>query len=161
MNVVVAADISTLMWCSRDSLLASPTVVPASTEPIRWVAPVCAKIASSKVVLLLWNGPTSAIHRGPEFDLGMFASKPAGLLSHEALLWGLCFQSEWPLASGRSRARHRSRIGLPGAASPRCAIGKSVAREGATAKLSSGGRRSAGYDGTLLPTSGSRSHRKS
>src|SRR6476469_10504561 len=66
MNVVVAADISTLMWCSRDSLLASPTVVPASTEPIRWVAPVCAKIASSKVVLPLWNGPTSAIHRGPE-----------------------------------------------------------------------------------------------
>src|SRR5436190_20614877 len=40
-------------------------LVPASTLPWRWMAPVRARIASSKVVLPLWNGPTSAIHRGP------------------------------------------------------------------------------------------------
>src|SRR5438552_14028340 len=53
-----------MRW-SRASLLASPTVVPASTVPWRWIAPVRARIASSNVVLPLWNGPTSAMHRGP------------------------------------------------------------------------------------------------
>src|ERR1700730_2773783 len=80
MNVVVAADISTLMWCSRASLLASPAEVPASPDPMRWTAPVRASSASSSVVLPLWNGPTSAMHRGPELALGMSASTPAGLL---------------------------------------------------------------------------------
>src|SRR5262245_3373858 len=80
MNVVVAVDISTLMRCSRASLPASPTEEPASTDPMRWIAPVCARIASRTVVLPLWKGPTSAIHRGPEFALGMSASTPAGLL---------------------------------------------------------------------------------
>src|SRR5262249_41065907 len=47
------------------SLEASPTVVPASTVPCRWIAPVRAMIASRSVVLPLWNGPTSAMHRGP------------------------------------------------------------------------------------------------
>src|SRR5262245_9954760 len=84
MNVVVAADISTLMRCSRASLLASPIEVPASTVPMRWMAPVCARIASSNVVLPLWNGPTSAMHRGPAFDLGMSASTPGPSL-REAL----------------------------------------------------------------------------
>src|SRR5262249_30252816 len=37
----------------------------ASTVPWRWIAPVRARIASSSVVLPLWNGPTSAMHRGP------------------------------------------------------------------------------------------------
>src|SRR6201996_991445 len=113
MNVVVAADISTLMWCSRDSLLASPTVVPVSTEPIRWVAPVCAKIASSKVVLPLWNGPTSAIHRGPEFDLGMFASTPAGLLSHEAC-GAHAFKANGHWQVGRCRAHASAPAELTG-----------------------------------------------
>src|SRR5256885_4742069 len=49
----------------RDSAPASPTVVPASTAPCRWMAPVRARIASSNVVLPLWNGPASATHRGP------------------------------------------------------------------------------------------------
>src|SRR5581483_2193588 len=65
MKLVVATESSTLMRCWRASLLASPTVVPASTEPCRWIAPVRARIASSSVVLPLWNGPTSAMHRGP------------------------------------------------------------------------------------------------
>src|SRR6188768_3304230 len=30
------------------------------------MAPVRASMASSRVVLPLWNGPTSAMHRGPE-----------------------------------------------------------------------------------------------
>src|SRR3972149_5516927 len=67
MKVVVAKVASTLILWLRASLLASPTVVPASTVPWRWIAPVRARIASSSVVLPLWNGPTSAMHRGPEF----------------------------------------------------------------------------------------------
>src|SRR5262249_9295169 len=42
-----------------------PTVFSASIVPWRWMAPVRARIASSSVVLPLWNGPTSAMHRGP------------------------------------------------------------------------------------------------
>src|SRR4051812_13685121 len=65
MKFVVATEISTLILWWRASLLASPTVLPASTVPWRWTAPVRARIASSSVVLPLWNGPTSAMHRGP------------------------------------------------------------------------------------------------
>src|SRR6202142_2918026 len=65
MKFVVAAVSSTLMRGWRASLLASPTVLPASTVPWRWIAPVRARIASSSVVLPLWNGPTSATQRGP------------------------------------------------------------------------------------------------
>src|SRR5262245_39356490 len=65
MKFVVATEISTLIWWWRASLLASPTVFPASIVPWRWMAPVRARIASSSVVLPLWNGPTSAMHRGP------------------------------------------------------------------------------------------------
>src|SRR5215510_3862824 len=65
MKFVVATEISTLIWWWRASLLASPTVFPASVVPWRWIAPVRARIASSSVVLPLWNGPTSAMHRGP------------------------------------------------------------------------------------------------
>src|ERR1700682_866919 len=65
MKVVEATVSSTLILWSRDSLLESPTVVPASTVPCRCTAPVRARIASSSVVLPLWNGPTSAMHRGP------------------------------------------------------------------------------------------------
>src|SRR5215470_5067295 len=65
MKFVVATETSTLILWWRASLLASPTVLPASIEPWRWIAPVRARIASSSVVLPLWNGPTSAMHRGP------------------------------------------------------------------------------------------------
>src|SRR5262249_29386891 len=65
MNVVVATLISTLMRWWRASLLASPIVVPASTVPCRGMVPVRVSIASNRLVLPLWNGPTSAMHRGP------------------------------------------------------------------------------------------------
>src|ERR1700693_3166830 len=65
MKLVVATESSTLIRWWRASLLASPTVVPASTVPWRWIAPVRARIASRSVVLPLWNGPTNAMHLGP------------------------------------------------------------------------------------------------
>src|SRR5476651_1949192 len=65
MKLAVANVASTLILCWRASLLASPTVVPASTEPWRGIAPVRARIASRSVVLPLWKGPTSAMHREP------------------------------------------------------------------------------------------------
>src|SRR5262249_3878139 len=65
MKLVLATEISTLILCWRASLLASPTVLPPSIVPWRWIAPVRARIASSSVVFPLWNGPTSAMHRGP------------------------------------------------------------------------------------------------
>src|SRR6478735_4115304 len=67
MKGVVAKVASTLILWWRASLLASPIVVPASTVPWRWTAPVRARMASRSVVLPLWNGPTSAMHRGPKF----------------------------------------------------------------------------------------------
>src|SRR5882757_381145 len=66
MKLADATEISTLILWWRASLLASPTVFPASMLPWRGIAPVRARIASSSVVLPLWNGPTSAMHRGPE-----------------------------------------------------------------------------------------------
>src|SRR5438552_13946052 len=65
MKLVVAAVRPTLILWWRASGLASPKEVPASTLPARGIAPVRAKIASRSVVLPLWNGPTSAMHRGP------------------------------------------------------------------------------------------------
>src|SRR5262245_2827922 len=78
MKLVVAKLASTLILWLRASLLASPTDVPASTVPWRWIAPVRARIASRSVVLPLWNGPTSAMHRGPWFlvPLGLLPSCP-------------------------------------------------------------------------------------
>src|SRR3974390_1946186 len=69
MKLVVATEHSTLILWLRASLLASPTEVPASTVPCRCTPPVRARIASNRVVLPLWNGPTSAMHRGPLFLL--------------------------------------------------------------------------------------------
>src|SRR5665213_4322540 len=66
MNWVVAADRPTPILWRRASALASPTEVPASTLPARGISPVRANIASRSVVLPLWNGPTSAMHRGPD-----------------------------------------------------------------------------------------------
>src|SRR6185503_3058196 len=67
MKVVVAAVRPTLILWWRASGLASPREVPASTLPALWTAPVRARMASRSVVLPLWKGPTSAMHRGPAF----------------------------------------------------------------------------------------------
>src|SRR5882672_11628666 len=66
MKLVVAAVRPTPILWWRASALASPTEVPASTLPARGTAPVRANIASRRVVLPLWKGPTSAMHRGPD-----------------------------------------------------------------------------------------------
>src|SRR5947207_7672654 len=60
--------------------------VPASTLPARGIAPVRANIASRSVVLPLWNGPTSAMHRGPR---GLLTSCPiaASFIWSSALDW--------------------------------------------------------------------------
>src|SRR4029450_8725221 len=81
MKVVVAAVRTTPILWWRASGLASPTEVPASTLPARGIAPVRANIASRSVVLPLWNGPTSAMHRGPR---GLLTSCPIAASSS----WG-------------------------------------------------------------------------
>src|ERR1700761_9083850 len=73
MKVVVAAVNPTLILCWRASVLESPTLVPASTLPALGIAPVRARMASRRVVLPLWKGPTSAMHRGPR---GLLTSCP-------------------------------------------------------------------------------------
>src|SRR5215831_3532477 len=73
MKLVVTAVSPTLILWLRASALASPKEVPASTLPARGIAPVRARIASKSVVLPLWKGPTSAIHRGPR---GLLTSCP-------------------------------------------------------------------------------------
>src|SRR5580692_5843459 len=66
MKLVVAAVRPTPILWWRASALGSPTEAPSSTLPARGIAPVRAKIASRSVVLPLWKGPTSAMHRGPD-----------------------------------------------------------------------------------------------
>src|ERR1043165_9124731 len=73
MKVVVAAERPTPILWWRASGLASATEVPASTLPAFLMAPVRASIASRSVVLPLWKGPTSAMHRGPR---GLLTSCP-------------------------------------------------------------------------------------
>src|ERR1700730_18162826 len=73
MKLVVAAVRPTPILWWRASGLASPNDVPASTLPARGIAPVRANIASRSVVLQLWKGPTSAMHRGPR---GLLTSCP-------------------------------------------------------------------------------------
>src|SRR3954452_5456038 len=73
MKLVVAADRPTPILWRRASALESPTEVPASTLPALGMAPVRARMASRSVVLPLWKGPTSAMHRGPR---GLLTSCP-------------------------------------------------------------------------------------
>src|SRR6188768_3220552 len=73
MKVVVAAERPTPILWFRASGLESPTEVPASTLPAFLMAPVRANMASRRVVLPLWKGPTSAMHRGPR---GLLTSCP-------------------------------------------------------------------------------------
>jgi hypothetical protein len=65
MKSVSAILTSTLIWWARASGEASPIVFPSPIVPCRLIAPVRANIASSRVVLPLANGPTSAMHLGP------------------------------------------------------------------------------------------------
>src|ERR1700730_1140426 len=81
MKLVVAAARLTPILCWRASGLESPTEVPASTLPARGIAPVRANIASRSVVLPLWKGPTSAMHRGPR---GLLTSCPIAASSSGA-----------------------------------------------------------------------------
>src|SRR5450432_428857 len=81
MKLVVAAVRPTPILWWRASGLPSPTEVPASTLPARGIAPVRANIASRSVVLPLWNGPTSAMHRGPR---GLLTSCPIAASSSGA-----------------------------------------------------------------------------
>src|SRR6201992_2068171 len=78
--VVAAVRLTPILW-RRASGLASPTEVPASTLPARGMAPVRANIASRSVVLPLWKGPTSAMHRGPR---GLLTSCPIAVSSSGA-----------------------------------------------------------------------------
>src|SRR6478672_1414228 len=73
MKLVVAALKPTPILWLRASGLESPTEVPASTLPTRGMALVRASIASRSVVLPLWKGPASAMHRGPR---GLLTSCP-------------------------------------------------------------------------------------
>src|ERR1044072_8074831 len=65
MNFVSAIFNSTLIECARASGEESPTEEPSATAPGFSRAPVRARIASSRLVLPLANGPTIAIDRGP------------------------------------------------------------------------------------------------
>src|SRR5713226_8632710 len=98
--VVAAVRPAPILWW-RASGLASPTEVPASTLPARGIAPVRANIASRSVVLPLWNGPTSATHRGPR---GLLTSCPIAASSSGAR--PLIGSAGWMLS------RHR-RFGKP------------------------------------------------
>src|ERR1700730_3054722 len=107
MNWVVAAVRPTPILCWRASGLASPNDVPASTLPARGIAPVRANIASRSVVLPLWKGPTSAMHRGPR---GLLTSCPIRrlLVWSSALDWvgkRRCSSSRHDLASGKTSLR--------------------------------------------------------
>src|SRR3982074_1346411 len=86
MKVVVAAVRPTPLLWWRASGLELPTEGPASTLPARGIAPVRAIIASRSVVLPLWKGPTSAMHRGPR---GLLTSCPiaASFIWSSALDW--------------------------------------------------------------------------
>src|SRR5215475_785671 len=86
MKLVLATEIWTLILWWRASLLASPTVLPPSIVPWRWIAPVRARIPSSNVVLPLWNGPTSAMHRGPDARVP-FCAMSASQIHRDAALF--------------------------------------------------------------------------
>src|ERR1700724_683296 len=86
MKLVVAAVRPTPVLWRRASGVESPAGGPASTLPARGIAPVRANIASRSVLLPLWKGPTSAMHRGPR---GLLTSCPiaASFIWSSALDW--------------------------------------------------------------------------
>src|ERR1700726_2596846 len=96
MKLVVAAVRPTPILWWRASGLESPTEVPASTLPARGTKPVRANIASRRVVLPLWKGPTSAMHRGPR---GLLTSCPISPPPHLELGPGLGRRPDAPPTS--------------------------------------------------------------
>src|ERR1700754_2930255 len=112
MKVVVAALKATPILWWRASGLASPTEVPASTLPAFLMAPVRANMASRSVVLPLWKGPTSAMHRGPR---GLLTSCPIAASSCGARpLIGSATVDALPLSGiwqeGKVAAVHRPKL---------------------------------------------------
>src|SRR3569623_193145 len=59
---------------ARASALPSPTLVPASTDPWRSIAPAAKRRASARLVLPAPPGPTSALARVPSDLPGMIVS---------------------------------------------------------------------------------------
>src|SRR6202020_1345061 len=104
---VPAVNRTPILW-RRASPPESPTEVPSSTLPARGIAPVRANIASRSVVLPLWKGPTSAMHRGPR---GLLTSCPIAASSFGArpLIGSAtkCSPSVWILASWKDVAIQR------------------------------------------------------
>src|SRR4030081_2243790 len=110
MKVVVAAERPTPILWFRASGLESPTEVPASTLPALRMAPVRASMASRSVVLPLWKGPTSAMHRGPR---GLLTSCPIAV----SLSWSSA--RDWV---GDADALPGARIWQAGKTSLRCIV---------------------------------------
>src|SRR5260370_41356787 len=108
MKLVVAAVRPTPILWLRASGLESPTEVPASTLPARGIAPVRPNIASRSVVLPLWKGPTSAMHRGPR---GLLTSSPiaASFIWSSALDWVGGLMLPLPPRFGKSELAAASR----------------------------------------------------
>src|SRR3981081_4451678 len=86
MKLVVAAVRPTPILWRRGSGAGTAEEGPAAALPARGIAPVRANIASRSVVLPLWKGPTSAMHRGPR---GLLTSSPiaASFIWSSALDW--------------------------------------------------------------------------
>src|SRR6266540_779224 len=142
MKLVVATESSTLMRWWRASLLPSPTVVPVSTVPWRWIAPVRARIASSSVVLPLWNGPTSAMHRGPEARVPFCAISASLAHPRRGLLgtvWAgqLSFQATGGIGKRRALMAHPlgGRLDRPLEQAPKCAASAQKERSDAMAVI--------------------------
>src|SRR5260370_4322255 len=122
MKLVVAAVRPTPILWWRASGLESPTEVPASTLPARGTAPVRANIASRSVVLPLWKGPTSAMHRGPR---GLLTSCPIAASSSGARPLIGSAGAMLPLRQriGKSEKPRRNVILVPDAVQRRSAVG--------------------------------------
>src|SRR6201990_1405087 len=105
MKVVVAALRPTPILWWRASGLESPTEVPTSTLPALGMAPVRARMASRSVVLPLWKGPTSAMHRGPKLLV------PLGPLSFCPIIASLAGREVGPGFPALSHYRLRTRGG--------------------------------------------------
>src|SRR5262249_768508 len=99
-------------------------VLPASIVPWRAIAPVRARIASSSVVLPLWNGPTSATQRGPTARaplppfVAIVTSRTAsrGRTRHTAETAGsCCLKNELSFQRGRGPVKRKYTPPQPGA----------------------------------------------
>ena len=85
-NETLATLGSMLMPWARASALESPTLSPLDTRPDRPMVPVRSRMASRRVVLPLWKGPTMAMHRGPLASLPLVAMKVSFPAPQSAIL---------------------------------------------------------------------------